>query len=260
MRKRIKRKNRKSVVRSDYDSYRLSKREWAVYLGKAAALCCCLNFFCYRSWWAFPALVPLGIWYVRQAKKDRIRKRKQKINYQFRTVLQSLNTAVRAGYSLENAVGESRKDVQKIYGEKDELVRELIYIENQMAVGIPVEKLFQDLGERSHVEDIQSFGEVLGIAKRTGGNLAGIMEQMNQVLGEKIRVKQEIDVNISGKKMEQMVMSLVPGGMILYMQISSGSFLSILYHNAAGVFVMTVCLAVYLFSFRMGRKIVAIDV
>lgn len=260
MKRRIKKRSRTSAISPDYDICRFSKKEWAAYLGKAAALCCCLNFFCYRSWWAFPALFPLGIWYIRQAKEDRIRKRKQQINYQFRTVLQSLNTAVRAGYSLENAVRESRKDMQKIYGEKNDLVKELIYMENQMDVGIPVEKLFLDLGERSHVEDIQSFGEVLGIAKRTGGNLGEIMEQMNRVLGEKIRVKQEIDVNISGKKMEQMVMSLVPGGMILYMQISSGSFLDILYHNAAGAAVMTGCLAVYLFSFRMGRKIVAIEV
>ncbi|MBS6734854.1 MAG: type II secretion system F family protein [Clostridiales bacterium] len=189
-----------------------------------------------------------------------VKKKKQQMNYQFGTALQSLETAVRAGYSMENAIRECRKDLQRIYGQENDLVREFLYMEAQMEVGIPVETLFLDLGERSHLEDIRNFGEVFAIAKRTGGDLAGIMEQTSQVLGEKIRVKQEIDVSIAGKKMEQTIMSLVPGAIILYMQISSGSFLDILYHNAAGAGVMTGCLVVYLFGWRMGKKIVDIEV
>lgn len=182
------------------------------------------------------------------------------MNYQFGAALQSLDTAVRAGYSMENAVRECRKDLQRIYGSNSDLVRELAYMETQMEVGISVETLFLDLGERSHLEDIRNFGEVFSIAKRTGGNLAQILEHTSRVLGEKIRIKQEIDVSIAGKRMEQTIMSLVPGAMILYMQISSGSFLNVLYHNTAGVVVMTGCLAVYLFGWRMGKKIVDIEV
>lgn len=50
---------------------------------------------------------------------------------------------------------------------------------------------------------------------------------------------------IAGKKLEQLVMSMVPGVMILYMLISSG-FLDVLYHNLPGVLVMTGCLGVSL--------------
>ena len=86
------------------------------------------------------------------------------------------------------------------------------------------------------------------------------MEKMARIIGEKIRVEQEIDVSVAGKKMEQMVMSLVPGGMILYMQVTSEGFLNILYHNLLGMIVMTVCLGIYGFSFWLGRKIVRIAV
>ena len=40
----------------------------------------------------------------------------------------------------------------------------------------------------------------------------------------------------------------------------TSGFLDVLYHNLPGVLVMTGCLGVYLFSFRMGRKIVRIQV
>ena len=98
------------------------------------------------------------------------------------------------------------------------------------------------------------------ISRRTGGNLGKIIEKMSRIIGEKIRVEREIDVSIAGKKMEQLVMSLVPGGMIIYMQITSEGFLDVLYHNLLGNMVMTVCLGIYFFSFRLGRKIVRISI
>ena len=126
--------------------------------------------------------------------------------------------------------------------------------------GVPVEQLFWNLGQRSGVEEIRNFGDIFLIARRSGGNLGKILGNLAEVLGEKIRVTGEIQVAIAGKKLEQLVMSMVPGVMILYMQVTSRGFLDVLYHNLPGVLVMTGCLGVYLFSFRMGRKIVRIQV
>lgn len=50
------------------------------------------------------------------------------------------------------------------------------------------------------------------------------------------------------------------GAMILYMQLTSQGFMDVLYHNVAGIVVMTVCLGIYCLSFWMGRKIARISV
>ena len=178
----------------------------------------------------------------------------------FKEVLQGLQTAVRAGYSMEQGVTECRREMERLFGNGDDLVRELRYMESQMQVGVPVEQLFWNLGQRSGVEEIRNFGDIFLIARRSGGNLGKILGNLAEVLGEKIRVTGEIHVAIAGKKLEQLVMSMVPGVMILYMQVTSSGFLDVLYHNLPGVLVMTGCLGVYLFSFRMGRKIVRIQV
>lgn len=248
------------MEKPDYEQYVFSIREWIVCLTESTVLICVVNYLCYRSWWAFLAVIPGGIWYAKWKKQQKKEKRKQRLYYHFQDVLHGLQTAVGAGYSMEHAVCECRKELEQIYGEDEDLVRELTYMEMQMKVGIPVEQLFLDLGQRSGVEDIRNFGEIFLISRRSGGNLREIMEKMARVLGEKIRVRREIEVCISGKRAEQMVMSLVPGGMILYMQMTSGGFLDVLYNNLPGVLIMTVCLGVYLFSFRMGRKIVRISV
>ena len=55
-------------------------------------------------------------------------------------------------------------------------------------------------------------------------------------------------------------MSMMPAGIILYLQITSPGFLSVLYGNPFGICAMTVCVAIYGAAYWMGRKIVDIEV
>lgn len=247
-------------MRPNYKTYVFSRKEWVLCVLESGGITAVINAFCYRAWWAWVLWVPIGICYSRWKRQERKRQRQRVLQNHFKDVLQSLQTAVRAGYSMEQSVTECRKEMERLFGAKDDLVKELRYMESQMQVGVPVEQLFWNLGQRSGVEEIRSFGDIFLIVRRSGGNLGKILGNLADILGEKIRISGEIQVAIAGKKLEQLVMSLVPAGMILYMQVTSGGFLDVLYHNLPGVLVMSGCLGVYLFSFRMGRKIVRIEV
>lgn len=247
-------------MRIDYEQSSFQRKEWLLCILEILGISCIVNYLCYRSYWVFLGVIPFGIWYVSWKKQQKNVKRKKRLEHLFSDVLQGLHTAVRAGYSMEQAVTECRKELEQVYGREEEFVQELVYMERQMRLGIPVEQLFLDLGQRSRVEDIRSFGEIFLISKRAGGNIGEIMEKMARVLGEKSRVKKEIDVAIAGKKMEQFIMSLVPGAMVIYMQMTSEGFLDVLYHNLFGVMVMSICLIIYGISFWMGRKIIRISI
>ena len=73
-----------------------------------------------------------------------------------------------AGYSAENAVSACVRDLERLYGEETDILKEFRYIESQQKVSVPVEELFLDLGDRSGVEDIENFALVFHTAKRTG--------------------------------------------------------------------------------------------
>ena len=45
------------------------------------------------------------------------------------------------------------------------------------------------------------------------------------MLGDKIDVKKEIETTLAAKKAEQMVMSLMPAGIIIYLKLTSPGFL-----------------------------------
>ena len=57
---------------------------------------------------------------------------------------------------------------------------------------------------------------------------------------------------------EQKVMMLIPFLLYGYMQVSSKGFFDGLYHNPAGIAIMTVCLGLYLASCVLAEKIMDI--
>ena len=145
------------------------------------------------------------------------------------------------------------------YGAAD-IVREFHYIESRKKVSVPVEELFLGLGERSGIEDIENFAAVFSTAKRSGGDMDKIIQTSARMLGDKIDVRKEIETTLSAKKAEQMIMSLMPAGIILYLQLTSPGFLEVLYGNPFGVCAMTVCLGIYGLSYWLGKRIVDIEV
>ncbi len=251
---------RQEPTKIDYDKSSLTTSEKIRAIAEIIGITGIINYLCYRVVWFFLMGIPFGYWYIRWKKRNKKENRRKLLEYQFYDVLQGLHTAIRTGYSMEQAVSECRKEIQQIYGKKNDFVTELLFMAKQMRIGIPIEQLFLDLGQRSGVEDIRYFGEIFQINRRSGGNLAQIIEKLVKVLGEKNQVKKDIDVAISGKRFEQSIMSVVPGGIILYMQVTSDGFLDVLYHNAFGGLVMSVCLIIYIFSFWLGRKIIRISI
>ena len=249
-----------SGQKADYEVYHYSVKEILKYIAESAALCGIVDYLFYKSMWVLVFMVPVSGMYLKWKKKQLIRERKRKLNYQFRDALNSMSVAVQAGYSVENAVSSCVRDLEQLYSKDEDIVAEFRYIETQQKVSVPVEELFLDLGQRCRVEDIENFASILYTAKRSGGDLGNVLQKVARMLGDKIDVKKEIEATLAAKKSEQMIMSLMPAGIILYLRLASPGFLDMLYGNPFGIGAMTVCLTVYGLAYWMGKRIVEIEV
>lgn len=247
-------------MKQDYETYRFSKIEFLKYFLESVILCALVDYLFYQSLWLIPFLLPVPFVFLRMKKKQLIQERRKKLNYQFKDALNALSVAVQAGYSVENAVSACARDLEHLYQKGDDIMEEFHYIESQQRVSVPVEDLFLDLGERCQIEDIENFASVFYTAKRTGGDMENVIQKVARMLGDKIDVKKEIEATIAAKKSEQLIMSFMPAGIILYLQLSSPGFLSVLYGNPFGVCAMTVCLGIYGTAYWLGRRIVNIEV
>ena len=253
-------KKEQLYLKQDYDDYHFSLKEFLKYLGQALALCIMADYLFYKNIWVLFLMLPVPVFYLKWQRKQLIRERRKKLNYQFKDALTSLSVAVHAGYSVESAVKACTRDLERLYGRGADVVEEFRYIESQQHVSVPLEELFLDFGERSQVEDIENFASVFYTAKRTGGDMNRVIQKVTRMLGDKIDVKREIEATLAAKKSEQMIMSLMPVGIILYLQMTSPGFLNVLYGNPFGIAAMSICLAIYATAYWLGRKIVDIEV
>lgn len=206
----------------------------------------------------------LFVWLLIPLRKRGIKRREEKermlLGQQFADVLNSISFAVEVGYSIENAVREAYKDIRIMYGDNALIVKELKEIIGRMEVNITIEQAFEEFAHKSGNDDICYFANVLALTKRSGGNLGMILKNTAYRIHKKLEVKAEIDTIVSGKKMEQTVMSVIPYGMIAYLRLTSPEFVVGLYGNIIGIVIMTACLFACIFSGILSKRFLKIDV
>ena len=193
-------------TRKDYRMYHFTGRETAKYLLEGAAVCAAADYLFYQSLPVLLFMLPIPVLFLKMQRKKCTARQQRELNYQFRDALTAMNVAVQAGYSAENAVRASVKDLGRLYEKGSDILDEFRYIESQLRLSVPVEELFLDLGKRSGVEDIENFAAVFYTAKRTGGDMTQVIQKVARMLSDKIEVKKEIEATLAAKKSEQMVM------------------------------------------------------
>lgn len=214
----------------------------------------------YRSLIVFLLLlIPALIFLLRQKKKDLLRKRKEELNLQFKEMMHAVIAGLQAGYSIENAFTHAYQDICLLYGKQSMMAKELYHLTMELRNNRNIEDVLSDFAARCQVADIRDFAEVFHIAKKSGGNLVGILKNTADVISDKIEVKREITTMISAKRLEQGIMDIVPFAIILYIDVSSPGFFDGMYHNPVGIIIMTVLLAVYIAAYLMAEKIIHID-
>lgn len=201
-----------------------------------------------------------GVFYAASHKKHLIAMRKWELNLEFKEGIAGISTAMRAGYSIENAFAEAKKDLGILYDGQSYIEKEFAYIEKQLGLNRTVEELLHELSVRSGIEDIESFAGVFITAKRTGGDMVAIIQSTVKNINEKVEVKREIQTMVTAKKLEGKIMNLIPPFMIAYLRISSPGFLEPLYHNMTGMIIMSAMLIIYAFAYQIGKQILDMEV
>lgn len=239
---------------------RLPGKEYVTASLEAFGLVLLVDYLFYRHWIALLPLSLLAVFYVRirvRGKREKVRRR---LAFEFRELLRSLEVSIRAGYALENAFAAAEKDLAGTIGTEAVMTRSVRAVNARVRLGEPLEIAFPAFAEQSGVEDIRDFAQVLAASRRTGGQVGALARAAAVTIGDKLDVEAEIEGAVAAKRYEQTLMSFLPCGILLYLQLISPGFLEVLYTSPLGTAVMTVCLAVYIAAVLWGRKITDIRV
>ena len=125
----------------DYQTWEFTGREYLEIAGISLGIAAAVNLLCYRAWWACIAVVPVGIVCFHTYRKNRIQRRKEELYDSFRDLIAWMHTALRSGYSMENAVLEAAGQLEQSLGKENILVQELRRMRHKMMISVPVGQL-----------------------------------------------------------------------------------------------------------------------
>ncbi len=243
----------------DYRVYEFDRKEKLICLLEGMILNGVISIIFYNSFYAVIPGMILVFLYYKEKKRMLARKRRHQMQLELKEFLTALIAALQTGRSLENGFLEATKDTARYTGKDTEFVLEMKQICAKVSVGEPLEKMIAEFSGRSYMEELKYFSEVLSIAKRSGGNIIGIMKNTIRMIQEKMDVTEEIVTAITEKQFEFQIMSVIPLVIILYLRVSTGNLMQSLYGNVTGVFVMTVCLMIYGGCYLYGKKLLEIE-
>ena len=208
----------------------------------------------------FPAVFILGsVCYVRYRIKVQKEQEKWQLMVEFKEAMDSMVSALAAGYSMENAITEAYRDMKLLHSEDTRMMRELWDIQQKISLHQPLDEVLSAFASKSGVEDIITFAQIYATARKSGGNLVKVMKRTAQNISEKMEIQREIQTMIAGKKMEANCMTAIPLFIILYLQICSPGFLDPLYEGFFGRIFMTGAFFVYLGAAAWSRHLMKIE-
>lgn len=219
-----------------------------------------LAFLFYDTWVAAIALLPISILYLHQWREECCQRKEAEFREQFRDAMQSMSSALKVGYAVENAIRTTEKELHALYGEETRIRIEFEQMVHKLDMNRSAEQVLQEFARQVKQEDAEHFAIVFSAAKRMGGDSISILKSTIRILGDKMEVEREIQTMLAAKRLEFRLMCVIPLGMVFYMRLAFPEFLSVLYGSTMGVVMMTICLGVYIFAYQMGKKMIRIEV
>lgn len=245
----------------DYNVYVMSLKERVVYILLAAVVAYIVAFIFYQNYFISLAVAFIALLYPKIRNREIIEKRKIELNLQFKDMLYSLSSSLSAGKSVESSFKEVLKDLLIVYPDPNAfIIREVEYIVRKIEMNETIEAAFEDLANRSHLEDIENFVDVFKTSKRAGGNIVEIIKNTSNIISDKIEVKEEIDTLLSSRKFEQKVLTLMPVLLILFLSTSSADYMYPIFNSIVGRLVMSVALILIVIAYFISRRIMNIKI
>lgn len=214
----------------------------------------------YRSMVAFLLFTPMVFIFPMIQRRKQQEQRLQQLNLEFKEGILLLASFLSAGYSVENAFSASVKELMLLYGEEGLVSKEFSHMESQIRMNRSVEQALSEFAGRSGLEDVKNFAEVFAAAKRSGGELVSIISHTANVIRDKVQVRQEILTMTASKQFEQKIMSMIPFFIVLYIDITSPGFFTIMYSTGIGRILMTLCMVIYIAAMAIARRVMKIEI
>lgn len=210
-------------------------------------------------------VIPLGVgmlagkMFLPIRTKQILEKRRKQLNLQFRDMLDGITTSLGAGNNVPNSFQAVYGDLKVQYEADAFIIKELEILLSGIGSNFDIETLLEDFGRRSGIDDITSFANVFKICYRKGGNIQEIIQSTHRILSQKMEIKEEIATTVSGSKMDQNIMIILPIILVGMIKVMSPEFAAN-FVTVTGLIATTISVGLFLAAYYVGKAIMDIKI
>jgi len=199
-----------------------------------------------------PALVAglIPLLYVARKRSARL----WKFESQFPESLEFIARSMRAGHAFSVSLEMLHREFQ------EPLAGEFRRAFEEHNLGLPLDTALQKLANRVPLLDVHFFVSAVLLQKRTGGNLAEILDKLASVIRERFKLRGKIRAISAHGKMTGMALSMIPVGVGAMMFLVNKEYVTFFITDEVGNYMAIAALVLQLLGYLTIKKIVAIEV
>jgi tight adherence protein B len=152
-------------------------------------------------------------------------RRQKKFGAQFPDGLDMIVRSLRAGHPVPIAINMVGREMP------DPIGSEFGIVSDEISYGADLETAMRNLYARIGSDDLPLFVTAVGIQSSTGGNLGEILENLSGVIRQRFKMRRKIRALASEGRASAMILSSLPIGMFLVVQVVAPNFYSAVWHE-----------------------------
>jgi tight adherence protein B len=196
------------------------------------------------------ALAPAPFGYVWMQRRSRLRK----FEAIFPETLEFISRSMRAGHAFSVSL-------EMIYREFAEPVSgEFRRTFEEANLGLPIEVALQGLAKRIPSLDVHFFVSAVLLQKRTGGNLAEILDKLAYVIRERFKLRGRIRAVSAHGRMTATSLSCIPIAVSILMFYTNPEYVKFFFEDQVGNIMMGTAIGLQVIGYLIMKKIVNIEV
>jgi tight adherence protein B len=193
------------------------------------------------------AMLPLS------ARRRRRTRTALRLEGQLGDLVESCALAVRTGLSIPQAL-------EFAGGEAEEPMREIVArVFSEQRLGLPFDTALNEFASGIGTDDARLFVLVLTVHAKSGGDLAGALEDVASTIRQRIAVRRELRALSAQGRISGGVLGSLPLLFFLVLAASSRSELEPVYHSAAGIAMIGGGLAMQGAAYAWVRRLLRVE-
>ncbi len=196
------------------------------------------------------ALAILPTVYVLHCRASRL----HKFEAMFPESLEFVARSMRAGHAFSVSIEMIHREFQ------EPLAGEFRRTFDEHNLGMPLDQALLKLTKRVPLLDVHFFVSAVLLQKRTGGNLAEILDKLAYVIRERFKLRGKIKAISAHGRMTGLALTLIPLGVAAMMFWTNPSYVTFFFEDELGNMMMGAAIALQIVGYLIIRKIVSIEV